>query len=181
MGITIEKVEGNEGMMRLLDMLSGGGASQHAMKLREAKSKMEAAGFSNDAMAALAQFAAHVDDLAGVVATALTATEHMQNRDAGEFAIAAMKWMNVGLNNCHDMLEKAAVDPNVFGLKRRSEGYPEFLQERIRKCKKTIKEHTEYVARDTLGNTMKLTGATEGEAAIEALCNLGYTLSIIRK
>lgn len=180
MGVTIEKLEGKEGMMKLLDMLSGGGASQHAMKLREAKTKMKAAGFSDQAMVMFAQFAAHVDDLAGVIAVALTAAEH-NNRDAGEFAIAAMKWMNVGLNNCHDMLEKADVDSELFGLRKRSEGYPEFLQERIRKCKKTIKEHTEYVARDTLGNTMKLAGATEGEAAIEALCNLGFTLSIVRK
>jgi hypothetical protein len=181
MGITIEKLEGKEGIMKLLDMLSGGEASQHATKLREAKAKMEKAGFSNDAMATLAEFTAHIDDLAGVIAVAVTTAERTQNRDAGEFAIAAMKWMTVGLNNCHSMFEKADVDPNLFGLRARSEGYPEFLQKRMRQCKETIKTHTEYVAKDTLGNTMKLAGATEGEAAIEALSNFGYTLSIVRK
>lgn len=181
MGITIEKIEGKEGLMRVLDMLSGGQASEHRKELYDAKVKLEAAGYSGNAMAALASFTAHIDELASAMSQAMVAADNLHNHDAATFALAALQWTTVGLNNCHDMLEKAAVDPNVFGLKRRSEGYQEFLQNRTREFRNKVQGYVEYTLTDPQGNTTKLRGVTEGEAAAEALTNLGYTLSLSRK
>lgn len=181
MSIIVEKLEGKEGMMKLLDMLSGGGASQHVMKLREAKSKMETAGFSNDAMAALAEFSAHVEELARVTAIAVTTANQLKNYDAGEFALAGLRWMEIGLNNSHDMLDKAGVSPDLFGLRPRSDGYEEVLRMKMRELRAGMREHIAFTVTDSHDNTTTLSSTTWGEAASEALVKLGYTLTATRK
>lgn len=181
MSITIEKLEGKEDLMKVLDMLSGGEASQHVMKLREAKSKMEAAGFSDEAMAALSEFAVHVEELARVTANAITTANQIKNYAAGEFALAGLRWLEVGLNNCHDMLEKADVDPDLFGLRPRRDGYAEVLRMRMREIRAGMREHIAFTVTDSHDNTTTLSSATWGEAASEALVKLGYTLTATRK
>lgn len=181
MGITVEKIEGKEGMMKLLDMLSGGGASEHMAKLREAKKKMESVGFSNDAMAALADFTFNVEELAKVTAVASVIAKFTKDHAAAEFALAGMKWMEIGLDNSHSMLEKAGISPDVFGIRPRSDGYNEVLRRKMRELRAETKEYFVYTVTDMHDNTTKLSSVTEGEAAIEALANMGYTLTFTRK
>lgn len=180
MGITIEKIEGKEGLQHLIEMLANGGLD-HMNKMHEAKVKLKAAGFGKEAMAACFDFAIHVDELASVTATAVVIAETLRSHEAIEFSLAALAWIERGLNNSHDMFEKADVDPNVFNLRKRDPDTIQFIRERASKVRKVALESIEYVAKDTLGHSMRLSGATEGEAAIDALSKFGYTLFVNHK
>lgn len=181
MGIKVEKVEGKDAILKLLDMLSGGAASDYTHKLREAKAKMEGEGFSPIAMAALSEFAGHVEELARVTAIAVTTANQLKNYDAGEFALAGLRWMEVGLNNSHDMLDKAGVSPDLFGLRPRSDGYAEVLRMKMREIRAGMQEHIVFTVTDSHDNTTTLSSATWGEAANEALVKFGYTLTATHK
>lgn len=180
MGITVEKLEGKEAVARLVELLSGG-TSDRAKKFHEAADKMKAAGFSASAMAAFGEFSAHIEDLASVLAVAIATSDLTKNHDATEFAFAAFKWMEIGLNNCHSMLEKADVDPNLFGLRPRSDGYAEFLRDHRNELRNEMRGRVTYTVTDSHDKTTNLSSVTEGEAAIEALAKLGYTLTGTRK
>lgn len=190
MGIEVVKLGGGdvppEAMDRiagLLDRLTGSNtASEQLNKLRDAKEKMLAAGYSEGAISAMAMFAKDVGDFISIMGNAFVTASSNKHPASVQFSMEAAKYFEISMNNTYDMLEKSGVDPDIFGLRSRDKARTHGLQEKLADLKTHLREHfTMVVTNQDTGEVRNLHEVTEGDAAIEALAEMGYSISRVRK
>lgn len=162
---------------KIFDNLQGNNeATEYLSRLNEAKQKFEAAGYSQDAMAALGHFTTSVQKTIEVAVYAYITCDKVHDRQAGEASIALFEYLLRGLGNCYAMFAKAGVDPKLFMLKDASahDEQKRMIRDVMAKARACLRRDGHYVLVNADGEKTRLAGATELEAYVDALtkCNV---------